>query len=453
MAVQVWIGEKPENPNERRAIVALANGLERLDGLYLLLANFNVGGRTIDLVILKQDAIFVIELKHCDGKIYGGVNGPWYIESDNGNRKRLNPGRKNPYNQVVSYYYSFINFLNEHRSEFLSAHKAESLNFRTSKRVIVIAPNLQAGSDVELDWKVDIRGLDELPTYLVTERSAEIEFTDEEIQKIPRMLRCTRWQEINDLLAGVMPNWENLPDEVPPTAPAPAPADAAPAEPAPTATTPWQKLRASLRTTAGRLALVTTIMALVLLVLLVSRPTRIVFAPMEQPPPSLINATVGPAGGLGGGILIADTVQPPGCVWSGFQPVGKRWDAAAQTWINVGIDWTSPDLAPEVIVTLEQVAYCGDQIVLTWSVHNKRIEPVVFPLRRDNIEIRDTLGNSYIIADSKSQPGEIRVAPGETDRGKTIVPRPISQNAPSLLVRLKEQPFGEASWLVSLEGE
>lgn len=454
MAVQVWIGEKPENPNERRAIVALANGLDRLEGLYLLLANFNVGGRTIDLVILKQDAIFIIELKHCDGKIFGGVNGPWYIESDNGNRKRLNPGRKNPYNQVVSYYYSFINFLNEKRADFLSAHKAESINFRTCKRVIVIAPTLEKGSEVELDWKVDIRGLDELPTYLVTERSSEIELTDEEILKIPRLLRCTRWKEINDLLEGVMPGWATVPADIPPAAPAPPPVAVAPppAPPAPVTPNPWQGLRTSLHTAAGRLALVTSLMTIVLLVLLASRPTRVVFAPMDQPAVSLINATAGPAGGMAGGILVAGDMQPSGCVWSGFQPVGKRWDASAQQWINVGIDWTAPDLAPEVVVTLEQVAYCGNQIVLAWSVHNSSSSPVVFPLSRNNIEIRDTLGNSYAVADSKSQPAEIRVEPGATDRGKAIVSRPVSQNAPSLLVRLKAQPFGEASWLVSLEG-
>ena len=55
MAVQVWIGEKPEHPNERRAIVALANGLERLDGLYLLLANFSVGGRTVECESVGTD--------------------------------------------------------------------------------------------------------------------------------------------------------------------------------------------------------------------------------------------------------------------------------------------------------------------------------------------------------------------------------------------------------------
>ncbi|MBC8160050.1 MAG: NERD domain-containing protein, partial [Roseiflexaceae bacterium] len=159
MAVQVWIGEKPEHSNERRAIVALANGLERLDGLYLILANFSVGGRAIDLVIIKQDAIFIIELKQVDGKVFGDVNGPWFVESTNGLRKRLNPGRKNPYNQVISYYYSLINFLNEKRGEFLSANKSSAVDFRTCKRVVVIAPTIQEGSQVEIDWKVEMKGL------------------------------------------------------------------------------------------------------------------------------------------------------------------------------------------------------------------------------------------------------------------------------------------------------
>jgi hypothetical protein len=148
MAVQVWIGDKPEHPNERRAIVALANGLERLENLYLLLANFNVGGRTIDLAIIKQDAIFIVELKHCDGKIFGGVNGPWFVESANNERKRLNPGRKNPYNQVISYYYSMVNFLKEHSADILSTHKAERINFRSCRRVVVIAPHIQEGSEI-----------------------------------------------------------------------------------------------------------------------------------------------------------------------------------------------------------------------------------------------------------------------------------------------------------------
>jgi len=206
MAVQVWIGEKPEHPNERRAIMALAQGLDRLEGLYLILANFSVGGRTIDLVIIKHDAVFIIELKQCDGRVIGSVNGPWFVEGRNGERKRLNPGRKNPYNQVISYFHALTNYLNEHRSEFLPAQKINDVDFRTCKRVVVIAPSIQEGSEIELDWKVELKGMDELPAYVITERSSEIELSDEEMLAIPRMLRLTPWQEINTVLRGVISN-------------------------------------------------------------------------------------------------------------------------------------------------------------------------------------------------------------------------------------------------------
>ena len=276
MAVQVWIGEKPEHPNERRAIVALANGLDRLDGLYLILANFSVGGRNIDLVLIKQDAIFIVELKQCDGKIFGDVNGPWFVESANGERKRLNPGRKNPYNQVISYYYSLINFLNEHRGTFLSPQKATSVDFRTCKRLVVIAPTIQEGSQVETDWKVELKGLDELPAYLITERSSEINLSEEEMLAIPALLHCTRWSEVNSLLAGVMPRWEAVDGEastVAPQLPAPAPVEAAATPVVQAQASLWARGRGALGTWAGRTAVLMAAVALVLAVALVALAT------------------------------------------------------------------------------------------------------------------------------------------------------------------------------------
>ncbi|HET9224319.1 MAG TPA: nuclease-related domain-containing protein, partial [Roseiflexaceae bacterium] len=316
MAVQVWIGEKPEHPNERRAIVALANGLERLDGLYLILANFSVGGRTVDLVIVKQDAIFIIELKHCDGKIFGSVNGPWFVEGANGERKRLNPGRKNPYNQVISYYYSLINFLNDHRAEFLSPQKATSVDFRTCKRLIVIAPTVQEGSRVEIDWKVEYKGLDELPAYLVTERSSEIDLSDEEMLAIPQLLGCTRWGEINALLAGgVMSAWEAAP-----AAPAPAPTStsipatvATPTAPAPTAR--WAGARRALAPWPVRAGLAA--LALLIVVLLAF---RLQSTPVPAPDQfgSVVVSTSPPAGS---DLRQGNADFQESCVYSAFQSV------------------------------------------------------------------------------------------------------------------------------------
>jgi hypothetical protein len=445
MAVQVWIGDRPEHPNERRAIVALANGLERLESLYLLLANFNVGGRTIDLAIIKHDAIFIVELKHCDGKIFGGVNGPWYVESANNERKRLNPGRKNPYNQVISYYYSLTNFLNDHRHEVLSENKAAQVNFRTSRRVVVIAPDIQEGSEIDVDWKVDLKGLNELPAFLVTERSAEINLTEEEMLAIPRVLGCTRWKDINELIVGVLPTWHAEERQTSAPAPAPEPAPAEPVvEPVPLA----RRLRLALQTSAGWLAAGMTAVVFVLLLLLLWRP----MGPTIPSPPSAAVVST-PSGPAAGGVFAGPITQRPQCVWSDYQTVGKRWDAQEQRWISVGVSGTVVELAPEVVVTLQRVDYCDEEIRLTWSVRNNSEHEVRFPLHSSNISIRDPVGNEYVIADDLSEPHVVHVAPDTQDEGIAVVPRPVSQHAPSLLVRLKDEPFGEASWLVSLEGK
>lgn len=445
MAVQVWIGDKPEHPNERRAIVALANGLERLESLYLLLANFNVGGRTIDLAVIKQDAIFIIELKHCDGKLFGGVNGPWYLEDANGQRKRLNPGRKNPYNQVISYYYSLTNFLNEQRGEFLTEQKASQVNFRSCRRAVVIAPRIMEGSDLQLDWKVELKGLDELPAFLLTERSAEISLSEEEMLAIPQLLSCTRWKDINELIAGVLPSWSAEERPAAPVVAEPAPAP----EPEPAPAGFWMHFQGALRTTTGRIALVMSVIILGLLSFFALRPTR--EATIPQPPSNVALTTpIGqPAGGEFANAPLEETAS---CTWTSFQSVGKHWDEEAQRWISVGVEATAVEFAPQVIVTLEQVDYCGEEIVLDWSVQNNSDQAIIFPLHKDNITILDPVGNEYIIDDAASEPAIVRVQPDSQERGVARVDRPVSQNAPSLLVRLKEQPFGEASWLVALEG-
>ncbi len=444
MAVQVWIGEKPDHPNERRAIVTLANGLERMESLYLLLTNFNVGGRTIDLVVIKPDGIFIIELKHCDGKIFGDVNGPWYVESAGGSRKRLNPGRKNPYNQVISYYYSLTNFLNDQRAEFLSEHKANTMSFRSCRRVVVIAPRIEAGSELDLDWKVQVKGLDELPAFLVTERSPEIRLTEDEMLAIPAMLGCSRWNDVNQLLVGVAPQWTPEPEPVSEPAPAPAPAPPPP-PPAPY----WRQMSQishAVTRFSGVVALVVSLVALILMGVLLTRP------PIPAPPPANPIA-VSPSGPAAGGVFpVAPQAEVQPCIWSGYQAVGKRRSADGQTWQSVGVSGLPSDIPPEVVVTLETVDTCTNQIELRWSVRNNSQQSISFPLTNANITILDPMGNAYMVADQLSEPQILRIRPNSTAQGVVIADRPVSQNALSLLVRLKDQPFGEASWLVALDG-
>jgi hypothetical protein len=399
------------------------------------------------MVLVKHDAIFIVELKHCDGRVIGSVNGPWFVEGRNGERKRLNPGRKNPYNQVISYFHALTNFLNEHRREFLSEQKANDIDFRTCKRVVVIAPTMQEGSEIELDWKVELKGLDELPAYLITERSSEIELTDEEMLAIPQMLHCTPWDEINTVIRGVLA--EPAPAAPAPTEPGTAPAAPAPlpAAPGAPAAGPWARWSGTLGTTSGRLAVGLALVVLLLVVALLRTP-RAIIPVADQPLAALAEVTGLPSGSE---VSLGAAGAAAKCSWASYQLVGKRWDVANRNWISVAAGGDGAGARPEVVVALEQVTTCTDQIRLTWSVQNNSDQEISFPLRSDNISVSDSLGNEYLIADDSSEPADLRISPGSQQRGVAVADRPISRSASSLLIRLKDQPFGEASFVVSLE--
>ena len=59
-------------------------------------------------------------------------------------------------------------------------------------------------------------------------------------------------------------------------------------------------------------------------------------------------------------------------------------------------------------------------------------------------------GHFWADGEVYGKPVRVRVAPGAQERGTAVVSRPLSRSATSLLVRLKELPFGEASFVVSL---
>ncbi len=438
MAVQVWIGEKPENPNERKAIIALASGLERLEGLYVMLANFSVGGRTIDLVILKHDAIFILELKHCDGKVYGSVNGPWTVVSKAGSTKQLNPGRKNPYNQVISYFYSFTNFLIDHRAEIVSAQKASDIDFRLAKRVIVTIPTLEPGSEVELDWKVQVKGLDELPTYLVIERCNGLELSDAALERIPKLLHCTPWQELHDLLAGVMPAWEATPADVtiPPPVPVPIEIPQPVQEPAPVRYRAWRPLPWM----AGG-GVLTVFVALTLFLALRLQPFRPDDFNSTQPPAVTTTAVPPPAIPAGG---LAEDISNG--VASVHQAVRRSWSLEQQKWV---LAEDTADSKADVVVWLETVDYNNDKITLNWTIENRRTSMLHVPLTELNVAISDA-AVQYKIDQRLSQPfANLYVQPGERAKATMVVPQGVRPSAMGLSISLLHEPFGRATWLVN----
>lgn len=433
MAVEVWIGEKPDNPNERKAIIALANGLDRLEGLYVMIANFSVGGRAIDLVILKSDAIFILELKHVDGTVFGAVNGKWKVVSKNGSTKELNPGRKNPYGQVVNYFYNFTNFLNDHKHQIVSAQKANDVDFRAAKRVIVLVPTIEPGSEIQLDWKVQVKGLDELPTYLLTERSNGIELADEELLRIPKLLHCEPWQELNDLLAGVMPPWASTPTEPPAPAPLQAPVEASAPEPR-TPAPWWQDTLHRINSWPGGVLTVFAVLALVWT--LATIPPVINNSSEPVVPATVAPVPTIPEKGLG--VDVANGIA------SVHQRVGRRWDPEQRTWVGAEED------SADILVTLETVDFNNGQIKLEWTVENRRGTPAKMALVPENIVIVDNQIR-YVIDSARSEPrGVLEVRRGEKRTATIIVPQNVRPNAITLKIALASQPFGEASWIVNV---
>ncbi len=83
-------------------------------------------------------------------------------------------------------------------------------------------------------------------------------------------------------------------------------------------------------------------------------------------------------------------------------------------------------------------------------MQNHSDHPIEFPLRSDNIRISDGLGNEYPLDDQASTPAVLVVAAGAQAQGKAVVSRPLSRSTTTLLIRLKDKPFGEASFVVPL---
>ena len=435
MAVQVWIGEKPENPNERKAIIALAKGLDRLEGLYLMIANFSVGGHTIDIVVIKHDAIFLIEMKHCDGKVFGSVNGRWKVAGPTGSVKWLNQGRKNPYNQVISYYYALRNFLHNNRLEFLSEQKASMVNFRSCKRVIVISPTLEEGSEVKLDWRVAIKGLDELPTYLVTERTDEIVLSDNEIQAIPRLLNCELWTEVNQLVAGVMPNWETTPSEPPPP-PEVVPVEA-PVSPIAAPATGQEEWREHLRRSSQRTTLLVMGWATLLVLLGVLWLQR-----QDREQPLAVIDTTSTALVATPPVFPASPL-PLDCVGSSSQTVIKQRDET-YIWRSVTGQVIEP---PFVSVSLEQVKLCPGTIIIDWSVLNRTDGIIQMGLANRNFVIRDNSGTTYQIREDQPP---LRVRQDHTATASIVIDRGISPNATSMTIEIVSEPFNRQIYTIQL---
>ena len=108
MKMELWQSLEFEHAHEARALEKLLTGLraEDWDDFCLVCSNFFCGGEQIDLTVIKRHAVVVIELKEASGRFEGAENGEWLLTDRSGKRVRLNPGRRNPYQQARAMRYA-----------------------------------------------------------------------------------------------------------------------------------------------------------------------------------------------------------------------------------------------------------------------------------------------------------------------------------------------------------
>lgn len=196
MSVELWYGERPQNPAEQSVLIELYQFLDAQPDHYVVLLNFYAGrSHEIDLVVLKHDGIFLAELKHIWDKVFGGKEGRWEIERPDGSRLVLAPTRPNPYKQV-QYNYAYWKRWCEENSDAICAGVPRDWppDFSTVFSYIVIYPDLAEGSQIDIgEHPVQAVNPQKFMLSLTIRSHPRLELSRAELQRIPQLLGLTRW--------------------------------------------------------------------------------------------------------------------------------------------------------------------------------------------------------------------------------------------------------------------
>jgi hypothetical protein len=286
---------------------------------------------------------------------------------------------------------------------------------------VAIAPILHPESQIESDWKVQVLGLDTLPLHIFTERSTNMNWSDSELQRIPQLLNCTRWDEIEHLV---------LSEIMPVTAPL------APMR-------PWRDLWVQLRSTWTGQALIAVSVALLVVAIWFAASTsgtRLVTLPPMEPTLTAV--------------LTSDGNQPNAmqttarCEWNDVQTIA-RIRSSDGNWQSVSAGQNA-----DALLTLQQVTTCNGEIHVELLINNNTNDlDMQIPLDDAHVVIRDSLGTDYAVSVIRSQPRTLSVLPGQNSSGTVVVTRGLHPSATTLIITLQNTVLGDATWVVPLTRE
>ncbi len=187
MAVELWIGQEFDTSHEREALnrflVQMNDKFGQSDKLYLILANYYVDGRQVDLTVLKQDAVIVIELKECSNPFRATENGDWQTIPDG---VVIGTGKQNPFEQAKDYRFRWVNLVESNQAEFLPSGKAQSMDFYHVSAFVAISPSLHPDHENCLSYNPWFRlvGLDQLSDAVYQQTSRKLNFSEQELRTL-----------------------------------------------------------------------------------------------------------------------------------------------------------------------------------------------------------------------------------------------------------------------------
>jgi len=201
MSVEIWFGHWPPDDASQSMVGEIYRLLNPQPVPYVAMFNFiPPGGREIDLVVMKRDYIFVVEHKYCEWKIIGSTEGPWksYEPKPDGTFEEhvMNPVNSSPFHQMRAAYEKFVNWCSEKHEEISKdVERVSFVNWRKARSYVVISPSLHKESQITMGGPTKCLGRDYFLTYELVQASikSEIELTEIEMGRIPKMLNLNYW--------------------------------------------------------------------------------------------------------------------------------------------------------------------------------------------------------------------------------------------------------------------
>lgn len=129
MALQVYRYANFFNTYEREQFRSLCKLLNKSQDDYILVANPIIEGRELDALLIKRDAIIVLEFKNYSGGLSASEFGDWHIV-DKGEDEIIVKGgfgKRNPYGQVLQNRWCTINKFNSFSSPLINAYHTAGL--------------------------------------------------------------------------------------------------------------------------------------------------------------------------------------------------------------------------------------------------------------------------------------------------------------------------------------